>query len=140
MASREGNVILAPGYTRGTEVKPVEILYSMNPSPFQKGCTLLPNQGVLEAGTPLEYDAASKKYRRATAAANVKGFLRLAVDTSDPMKLGNIVLGGVIRLSAIPATTGVTDGTVTNGIAANLAATATALNGSINTQFGFLKF
>lgn len=139
MASREGNVILAPGYSKGTEVKGAEILYS-TVGLVQKGVTLKPNQGVLEAGTPLEYDSVSKKYQKATAAANVKGFLRIATDTSDPQKLGNIVLGGVIRVSAIPATTGVTDGTVTNGIAANLAATATQLNGSINVQFGYLKF
>ena len=139
MASREGNVILAPGFSRGTEVKQKEILYSME-GLLQKGVTLKPNSGVLEAGTPLQYDSATKKYVVATAAANVVGFLRIATDTADPQKLGNIVLGGVVRLSAIPATAGVTDGTVTNGVAANLAAMVTALNGTLNLQFGYIKF
>jgi hypothetical protein len=139
MASREGNVILAPGFSRGTEVKPKEILYSMS-GLLQKGVTLKPNLGVLEAGTPLQYDSASKKYVVATAPANVVGFLRIASDTADPQKLGNIVLGGVVRLSAIPVVAGVTDGTVTAGVPANMAAMATALGGVINVQHGYIKF
>ena len=136
MASREGDVLFAPGYTKGTEVKGDELLYSYD-GLLQKGVTLVANQGVLEVGTPLEYVSGSKKYQKATAAANVKGFLRIAVDTGTSgavSKLANIVLGGTIRYSVVPASTGVNDN------ATNRDAMVAALNGTYNAQFGFIKF
>lgn len=133
MASREGNVILAPGYTKGTEVKSDELLYSYTHL-LQKGVTLVPNQGVLEVGTPLEYVSGSKKYQKATAPAKVVGFLRIAVDTTDPAKLANIVLGGEVKYSVIPAVTSVNDN------ATNRDAMVAALNGTYNAQFGYIKF
>lgn len=129
MASREGNVILAPGFTRGTEVKSVEILYSTE-GLLQKGVTFVPDSGVLEAGTPLAYDAASHKYRAATTAAETVGFVRIAVDTAAPAKLGNVVLAGVVNTKVLPA----------NAVTADLVALATALGGTYNAQYGFIKF
>lgn len=132
MASREGNVILAPGFSRGTEVKPKEILYSYSRL-LQKGVTLM-DQGVYEAGTALAYDSGSKKYRKATTAAETVGFLRIATDSSGHPKLANIVLGGVVRTSAI----------ILNGAAladaAAATALATAIGGVANSNHGYIKF
>jgi hypothetical protein len=135
MASREGNVILAPGFTRGPEVKSKELMYSME-GLLQKGVTLKPNDGVYEVGTLLAYDNATKKYRRATTAAETVGFLRIASDTSDPAKLGNVVLGGVVKAATVAAAN---PGALTADATA-LTALATALNGTYNAQFGYIKF
>lgn len=132
--SREGNVILAPGFTQKDTVKPTEIFYSMV-GRLVKGCTLDVGQGTLQAGTPLEYAAGEKNYIAATADANAVGFLMHDVETGvtgDTPKLANIVLGGEIKTSAIPLAYATPDLTV--------AGIATALGGTVNTQFGFLKF
>lgn len=129
--SREGNVLLAPGFSQKAEVRANEILYS-TAGHTQKGVTLKSGQGVLLEGTPLAYDSSTKRYVKAAAAADVAGFLRLAVDTgasvSDQNKLGNIVLGGYVKTAAIPLGSLV------------LAEVATALGGTVNAQFGYLKF
>lgn len=134
MASREGNVIRAPGYTKGTAVVPEELMYSMV-GVRQKGVTLKPNSGVYPAGTPLQYDSGTKKYVYATADANVVGFLRIASDTADPAKLGNIVLAGSVKSAQVTAAmTALGAGTLT------LAGMASALGGKYNAQYGFIQF
>jgi len=130
MASREGNVILAPGYNKGTEVTPTELLYS-EVGLRQHGVTLVPNQGVLETGTPLEYDSATKRYKKATAAANVVAFVRIAVDTSDPAKLASVVFAGTIKAAVIPSIA---------SVSTDLAALAAALGGKYNAQLGYISF
>jgi hypothetical protein len=128
--SRQGNVILAPGYSSTSVPNPAELLYSER-GLLQKGVTLVPNQGVLETGTPLEYDTATKRYKKATAAANVVAFVRLSVDTSDPAKLASVVFAGTIKAGVIPSIVGVSD---------NLATLATAIGGKYNAQLGYIKF
>lgn len=130
MASRQGNVILAPGFSTTSVADPAELLYSEE-GLLQKGVTLVPDQGIYEVGTPLEYDSATKRYKKATAAANVVAFVRIAVDTAAPAKMASVVFGGTIKAAVIPVIA-----TVTN----DLAALATALKGKYNAQLGFIKF
>jgi len=130
MASRQGNVILAPGYSSTSVPDPKELLYS-EVGLRQHGVTLVPNQGVLETGTPLEYDSATKRYKKATAAANVVAFVRISVDTSDPAKLASVVFAGTIKAAVIPVIASVSN---------DLAALATALGGKYNAQLGYISF
>lgn len=131
MASFEGDVILAPGFGRESAAAPVEILYS-TVGLLQKGGTLAPGQGGLPAGTAVKFDTATGRYVKATAAADVEGFLRLGVNTgtADSMpKQGVIVFGGVLKADAITAA-GLT---VDNAL-------ATALGGVYDSARKFLKF
>lgn len=129
MASYEGDVIRAPGFEQVTAAAEPEILYSYT-GLLQKGGTLKPGTGVYPAGTALKFDAATKRYEKATAAADTVGFVRISVDSgavTDIPKQAVIVFGGVLKAQYI------------TGVTAN-AALATALGGSFNTERQFLKF
>ena len=129
MASYEGDVIYAPGFAREDAVAPTEILYS-TANLLQKGGTLAPGQGALPAGTAVKINAATKRYEKATAAADVEGFLRIGVNTGSADSLpkqGVIVLGGVLKSDAL------------SGVTVD-AALATALGGQFNETRKFLKF
>lgn len=129
MASYEGDVIYAPGFAREDVSAPVEILYS-TVGLFQKGGTLTPGQGAMPAGTAIKFNSATKRYEKATAAADVVGFLRLGVNTgtADSLpKQGVFVLGGILKSDTL------------TGVAVD-DALATALGGSLDTDRKTLKF
>lgn len=109
MPAREGNVLRPPGTTQTGPVGGEEILASTSRF-LQKGVTLAGGQGVLAAGTMLGRVTATKKYKAYANGASdgtevARGILRMAVDTgtggSSEDKLGNIVYGGVVKLSLI---------------------------------------
>lgn len=98
MASYEGNRLPAPGIYTGTfPDEPVEILYS-EVGLFVKGGVLKPGQGVIKEGVGLKLNTSTNRYEIATAAADVEGFNRYAVDTgadaSAPLFHTILVLGG----------------------------------------------
>lgn len=135
MASYEGDVILAPGYSKTTVSAPVEILYSMS-ALFQKGGTLTPGQGDMPAGTAVKYDAATKRYMKSTAAADTVGFLRLGVNAGDASsfpKQGVFVLGGEVK-AALCTVNGVALTPIT------AAAQATALGGKYLADRDVIRF
>lgn len=135
MASYEGDVILAPGFSKSESANPIEILYSMS-GLFQKGGTLTPGQGALPGGTAIAYNAATKRYNKAADAATTVGFLRIGVDTGSATshpKQGVFVLGGVIKANLANI-----NGTAVNDAAG--AALATALGGFYDAGRKTLKF
>ena len=140
MASLEGNRLPAPGIYSGTATDPVEILYS-EVGLFVKGGTLKPGQGVIAAGEGVKYDSTSKQYIKATAAADVEGFNRYAVDTgasaSDPVFHTVIVLGGKLQAAKLS----VTGATPRVNLTPTTAATAaTALSGRYIASRDVLEF
>lgn len=122
---RDGNVMKSPGFSRKGEVVPIELLYSYSRL-TQKGCTLKPGQGVLEAGTPLKKDSATNylvvDVSPGTSAC--RGILRKSVDTGtvvgDAAHQANIVTAGVVKAAVVKAA---------NGNADLAAAALTALGG-----------
>ena len=105
MADREGNVLRPPGTGSTPEVKGDEILASYSRL-HQKGRTFKAGQGILEAGTVVARETATKKYVEydtggAGGAEVAKGILRTAIDTTDEDKLGNVVFGGIVKNSKI---------------------------------------
>ncbi len=101
--------IPAPGYSKGPEYKDPEILYS-TVGFTQKGVTLAAGQGVLPAGTVLGQKTSDKKYYVYNNASGngtgvARGVLRRGVDTGTTTdagdQLGNIVIAGILKLSAI---------------------------------------
>lgn len=135
MASYEGDVIYAPGYAKSEVTTPIEILYSTE-GLLQKGGTLKPGQGDLPAGTAMKYDSATKRYEKATSAAETTCFLRLGASTGDANALPHqapLVLGGTLKAQFLNI-----NGTAVDATAA--AALATALTGKYNAERNFLKF
>lgn len=128
-ASREGNVVRVPSFSKKSEVIPIELLYSYSRL-TQKGCTLKPGQGVLEAGTPLKKDS-STNYLVADSpgSSSTRGILRHSVDTgsstSDPAHGASIVTAGVVKADVVKAA---------NGNADLAAAALTALGGRYDTM------
>jgi hypothetical protein len=67
MADAQGNVLHAPASSSKARVDDPELLYSYNPPPTKKGCTLKPGQGLLLLGTPLrQLTDGSKQFVAAT--------------------------------------------------------------------------
>lgn len=103
MADREGNILRPPGTGQTAEVKPTEILASYARL-YQKGRTFKAGNGVIEAGTVVARETATKKYvpyndAGAGGAEVAKGVLRMAIDTTDEDKLGDVVFGGILKNS-----------------------------------------
>ena len=137
MVSQFGDVVPSPGLYAGSpsDGQP-DILYSQSGAEFHGG-TLEPGQGVLRWGTAVEFDAATSRYKRATAADKVVGFLRYGVDTgsadSHPRQ-GLFVMGGVLKAGYLQ---------VNNAALANAAAKkalAEALGGSYNNANDSVRF
>jgi hypothetical protein len=101
-----GNSVPAPGFVVNGFTNDDELLASAN-NYYQKGVTLKPGQGVLLLGTFLKQDPATKKYVRATTAAEALGVLRKTTGTgttADSMGwMGNIVYGGLLKLDRVVA-------------------------------------
>lgn len=110
MPSREGNVLVPPGFTVGAVVSGDEILASY--ARFtQKGYTIKGGLNVIPAGSVMYRESATKKYTNvASGNGAVRGFLRKAVDTgasgAGADRLGNIVLSGIVKLSLLKDTAG----------------------------------
>lgn len=125
-----GNAVPAPGMLAGQHTNDRELLYSTH-NYIQKGVTLKAGQGVLLLGTLLKQDPASKKYVKATVAAEAQGVLRKTTDTGTDalgqVWLGNILYAGVLKLSHVSA--------------ANSGVTLTDVLGArVNLVEGFFKF
>lgn len=128
MTEYYGNAIPAPDYARSTTTVDDELMYSMV-GYTQKGVTLKPGQGVLPLGTLIKQDPATKMYVVATT--DPEGVLRKTIDTgTDPAGqkwMGNIVIGGMLKLSKVSS--------------ANSGVTLTSVLGAqVNTVMGFFKF
>jgi hypothetical protein len=126
-----GNAIPAPAYTSpGGQTIDDELFFSMG-AYTQKGVTLKPGQGVLLLGTLIKQDPTSKQYIVAAGGTGAQGFLRNSTDTGTDVNgqawLGNIVYGGILRLSVVEAAN---SGVTLSGI----------LGGEVNTVAGFFKF
>jgi hypothetical protein len=120
-----------PGTSGVSEVKPADILYSYAHL-TQKGVTMakVSSGALIAAGTAIGIITASKKAIPYVGGASdgseiCIGFLRQAVDTTDGEKLGNVVMGGVVRYSLL---TGVDAGAIED------------LQGHRNIPFDFLDF
>lgn len=123
-----GNAIPAPSYVSGGSTTDNELLYSAN-GYTQKGVTLKPGQGVLLLGTLIKQDPTTKQYVKATT--NPEGILRQTVDTGSDANgqvwLGNILYGGLLKLSLVSAANSGVD-------------VSTVLNARVNAVQGFFKF
>lgn len=138
MVDYTGNAIPAAGINRGPHVPDDEILYSAV-GYTQKGVTLAPGQGVLLAGTALARRTSDKLYVKfASGGGNgtgtAVGILRKTVDTGADTSataqkyLANVVIMGILKLSAVSAA---------NGGAGDV---KTALTAVTNDVFGTFKF
>jgi len=113
-ASREGNVLRTPSFGPAkTEVRPVEIMYSMVGRQVHGG-TLKAGQGVLAAGCPLKKDSSTNLLVVDNpGSASTRGFLLMGVDTgssnTDPGHTCNIVTAGAVKCSVIKAANGPAD-------------------------------
>lgn len=131
MVEHIGNSIPAPAYASdGIYTVNDELLYS-TVGYTQKGVTLKPGQGVLLLGTGLKKDATTKFYVKATAAADVEGFLRQTTDTgaseTGQAWQANIVITGILKLDKV--------------VAANSGVTLANITGAaVNQTMGFFKF
>ncbi len=99
--------IPSPTFSQKAEVKPGDILAAYSPPPINKGVTIKSGQNLV-AGAALARETATKKYVAyspggAGGVGTVKGFLRQSVDATGGDKQGNIVLGGVLKLSKLTA-------------------------------------
>lgn len=108
MVEQVGNAIPAPGYNRKGGTSDQELLMASNPGSYhQKGVTLKSGQGLLLLGTLLKQDPSTKKYIKATSAADAEGILRTSVDTgtstTDQTWMGNILFGGILNLALVTA-------------------------------------
>lgn len=125
-----GNAIPAPDFRTGGKIVDQELLFSTQ-NYTQKGVTLKPGQGVLLLGTLLKQDASTKKYVKATSAADAEGVLRQSVDTGTSADgqsfLGNILYSGLLNLTLVKAAN---SGVVLTDV----------LNGTVNEKAGFFKF
>ena len=135
--SREGNVIVAPGYTQKAEVVPVEILAS-EVSVFQKGCTLAASQGGLRAGLALKVSNDIYSGAATSEHASVVGFLRDSVDASGatPIHEANIVFGAkALKASTIHYTDTVQDArTVADAVIVEGDATVTSATAAFTAE------
>jgi len=138
MVDYTGNAIPAAGINRGPHVPDDEILYSAVGF-TQKGVTLAPGQGVLQAGTALARRTSDKLYVKYASggsggADTPVGILRKTVDTgtstddSAQKYLANVVIMGILKLGAVSSANG------------GVSDIATALNASTNEVFGTFKF
>jgi hypothetical protein len=102
----EGDILRPPGFkSTGVRPAPKEILGSAERL-IQKGGTLKGGQGVIEEGTLVAQETATKLYVKytdgGTGGAGVPvGFVRQAVNTTNGPMLFNIVLGGSLKESAL---------------------------------------
>lgn len=165
MPEQVGDVVRAPSYTHYGFTTDDELLYSMV-GYLQKGCTLAAGKGVLPVGTVLARVTATKLFvpwdiSQSDGSQLAVGFLRQGVDTgvsTDPVKLGNIVLGGLIKSSKIqlgagtptfipyPTTAGTagvyTLAQIANGVGGKLdqAAGSGAYGSGLGAAYGVFKF
>ena len=106
MADQIGNSIPAPDYSKGGTYVDDELLYS-TVGFTQHGVTLKPGQGILLLGTALKQDPSTKLYVKATAAADVEGFLRQTTDTGSSETAQkfqqNLVEAGILKLAKVQA-------------------------------------
>jgi hypothetical protein len=106
MVDQIGNSIPAPDYSKGGTYVDDELLYS-TVGFTQHGVTLKPGQGILLLGTALKQDPATKLYVKATAAADVEGFLRQTTDTGSSETAQkfqqNLVEAGILKLAKVQA-------------------------------------
>jgi hypothetical protein len=139
-ASREGNVLKAPGFSVKAEVIPAELLYSYSRL-TQKGGTLVSGQGVLAAGTPLKKDSTTNMLvvDVSPGTAACRGLLRQGVDTgtvnTDLPKQCNIVTAGVVKADVVRAANAGVD-----LAAAALTAVAGRYDAMANNGLGVLYF
>lgn len=137
MVSQFGDVVPSPGFYSGdpSEGQP-DILYSQSALELHGG-TLAPGQGVLRWGTAVSFDSATKRYKKATAAGDVVGFLRYGVNTGDSAdaqpRQGLFVMGGVLKASTLQVNS-------VNLDAAGKKALAGAIGGSYNTANDSIRF
>ena len=130
MVDQIGNSIPAPDYRKGGTFVDDELLYS-TVGFTQHGVTLKPGQGILLLGTALKQDPSTKLYVKATAAAEVEGFLRQTTDTGSDANAQkfqqNLVEAGILKLAKVQA--------------ANSGVTLANIAGArINTVKGSFKF
>lgn len=137
MVSQFGDVVPSPGFYSGdpSEGQP-DILYSQSALELHGG-TLAPGQGVLRWGTAVSFDSATKRYKKATAAADVVGFLRYSVNTGDSAdaqpRQGLFVMGGVLKSSTLQVNGADLD-------TAGKKALAGAIGGSYNAANDSIRF
>lgn len=127
----EGDVIYAPGFSGSETSTPKEILKSQV-GLVQHGGTVTPGQGDLPEGTGMKLDSATKRYVKATAAADVVSFLRIGISTGDSSALprqGVMVFHGELAASKL----------LINGVAP-VAADATAMGAKLNTDLDSFWF
>lgn len=115
MAEAYGNILDPPGFKTVTEVKPGDILASYSPPPLIKSGTFGSGQGLLVAGLVVARNTVTKKYvpyvsAGANGAGTPIGVLLQGVDTSLGDKLGNIIMGGQVKIEKL---TGLDAGAVT---------------------------
>lgn len=133
-----GNSIPAPSATEGERVQGnFEILYSTI-GYTQKGVTLKPGQGVIEAGAFLAQDPDTKRYVKydsgAEPAQEIKGMIRQSTDTgtdaNGPVWQANILYGATVKLDMALKANGLTDG----------AELVSAFGGRADDAAGYYKF
>jgi hypothetical protein len=104
-----GNVIPAPGYTKGNYSTDDELMYSMQ-GYTQKGVTLAAGQGIVPLGTVMGRVTSTKKWKVYNNAASdgtevARGILRNTVDTgtssSGTEYQANIVIMGIVKNSKV---------------------------------------
>lgn len=104
-----GNVVPAPGFYKGDEWDPDELLAST--ARFtQKGATLAPGQGVISLGTVMGQRTSDKYWVPYVDGALdgsevARGVLRQGVDTGTStdarVYMGNIVISGILKLDRV---------------------------------------
>lgn len=107
MAEGFGDVLQVPGTSEIAEVKPGDIIAAMGHGLYQKGRTLLKDQGLLAAGTVMARVTASKKWVAYNEAGTddgrrvAAGILRENVQTDGEDVFGNIVFSGILKNSKL---------------------------------------
>lgn len=104
MADAWGNILEPPHEGALSEVKPGDIIAAMGAGILEKGVTIEAGQGLIAAGTVLGYKTATKKYvvyatGNTDGSGTARGILREAVDATSVDKLGNLIMGGTLKLS-----------------------------------------
>lgn len=104
-----GNVIPAPGYTKGNYSTDDELMYSMN-GYTQKGVTFAAGQGIIPLGAVMGRVTATKLWKVYNNAASdgtevARGINRTTVDTGTDAAgdkfQGNIVVMGIVKNSKV---------------------------------------
>ena len=127
----EGNVLRPPGMGAVKTVSaPEEALAAYNPPPLKKGGTVQAGAGVLRVCEPLKYDGSGylvKSVLTAGAYDQVDAVNVTAVDCTTEAHEVNVLFSGVINAKVA-------------AVVGNEDALATALGGTYNAQFGWIRF